>query len=117
MNCRRPDYWQDLFNRRGFACFDAVRWRMWNNDRIGPWYRQNMFEVRRDRALAGREPRLLPVVHPDMLPHMEAVGRAVLAERLRNEEFGALPLSWYFEQPWKGLVAKARRQFFRLGNS
>ena len=118
VNCQWPDYWQDLFNRRGFICSDSVRWRMWNDDRVEPWYRQNMFEARRDHALAGREPRLLPVVHPDMLPHLDAAGRAaVLAERLRHEESGALPLSWYFEQPWRGLVAKARRQFFRFGRS
>ena len=42
VNCQWPDYWQRLFNARGFACDGAVRWEIWRNGRIEPWYRQNL---------------------------------------------------------------------------
>lgn len=64
VNCEWPAYWQALFNERHFVCDDGVRWRIWNDDRIEPWYRQNLFIARRDSASAGLEPRLRAVVHP-----------------------------------------------------
>jgi hypothetical protein len=64
VNFEWPAYWQSLFNERHFVCDDGVRWRIWNDDRIEPWYRQNLFVVRRDSTSAGLEPRLRAVVHP-----------------------------------------------------
>jgi SAM-dependent methyltransferase len=67
INCQWPSYWQDLFNAEGFRCIDDVRWRMWSDPDIEPWYRQNMFRAVRDSMLAGSEPRIPSVVHPEML--------------------------------------------------
>ena len=67
VNCQWPDYWQRLFNARGFACDGAVRWEIWRNGRIEPWYRQNLMMAVRDEAGAGSEPRVLPVLHPEMI--------------------------------------------------
>src|SRR5690348_7395490 len=58
INCRWPAFWQKLFNERGFTCSDAVRWTIWNDGRIEPWYRQNLMVVTRDEALAGNEARI-----------------------------------------------------------
>jgi len=41
INERYPSYWAGLFSRTGFECFDIVRPRVWSNDRVGWWYRQN----------------------------------------------------------------------------
>jgi SAM-dependent methyltransferase len=71
VNCRWPTYWQALFNAQGFACRDDLRARMWDDPTIEPWYRQNIFTARRDPDLAGREPRLSHLIHPDMTPHMD----------------------------------------------
>lgn len=70
VNCHWPVYWQELFNSCGFSCCDTVRWQIWNDDQIEPWYRQNMFVARRDCA-AGRETRISPVIHPGMVPYFE----------------------------------------------
>ncbi len=43
VNCQWPVYWQQLFNDRGFVCDDSLRWRIWDDPRIEPWYRQNLF--------------------------------------------------------------------------
>lgn len=73
INCQWPSQWQELFNAQGFACCDDVRWRIWSNSGIEPWYRQNIFEAVRDEANAGREPRIADVVHPAMLPVMNGL--------------------------------------------
>lgn len=66
INCQWQSYWQESFNRHGFACSDGIRWKLWNNDRVEPWYRQNLFMANRSRD-AGCEPRLNAVYHPEML--------------------------------------------------
>jgi SAM-dependent methyltransferase len=70
VNCQWPEYWQAIFNRAGYACEDSLRWRIWRDTRIEPWYRQNVFRAQKDAA-AGTEPRIEAVLHPDMWPHMD----------------------------------------------
>jgi SAM-dependent methyltransferase len=79
VNCQWPDYWQSLFNREGFACYDTVRWSIWNDKLIEPWYRQNMFIATYAPSIAGNETRIAAVVHPDMLRVMFGLSRHVLA--------------------------------------
>jgi hypothetical protein len=67
VNCQWPSYWQGFFNGEGFTCVDDVRWQMWSDTDIEPWYRQNMFRAVRDSKVAGSELRIPPVVHPEML--------------------------------------------------
>lgn len=69
IHCRWPEFWQALFNERGFACDDGLRWVVWDDAQVEPWYRQNIFIARRS-ALAGTEVRIKAVVHPDMIRFM-----------------------------------------------
>jgi len=41
VNERYPSYWAGLFSRAGRECFDIVRPRIWSDEEIGWWYRQN----------------------------------------------------------------------------
>jgi SAM-dependent methyltransferase len=66
INCQWPKYWQDLFNRSHFRCSDDLRWKIWENPAIEPWYRQNVFSAKLDPLGAGKEPRISSVIHPDM---------------------------------------------------
>jgi SAM-dependent methyltransferase len=75
LNCQWPDYWQKLLNRHGYACDDSIRWKIWNDARIEPWYRQNMFIAVYNPDFAGNEPRIMPVIHPDMIPVMAGLSR------------------------------------------
>jgi len=104
VNLQWPSYWQKLFNDRGFACSDAVRWSIWENPRIEPWYRQNMMMVSRNEKLAGTEPRILPVLHPEVVA---AWGR--IWDDAKAIENGTLPLGWYAAVPFKAALAKVRR--------
>jgi SAM-dependent methyltransferase len=67
---RWQDEWAALFAARGFDPVDAIRPRVWNDDRVDEWYAQNTL-LYVARAEAARFPRLraeaalpLRVVHP-----------------------------------------------------
>lgn len=98
MNCRWPEYWQNIFNHQLYACSDWPRWRIWNDARIEPWYRQNMFFAELNAASAGKEQRIRPVIHPEYLRDMasqlrkEAEGAAYAAVKT-----GALSGRWYMK--------------------
>lgn len=111
INCQWPSWWQERFNARGYQCDDRVRWRLWDECRLEPWYRQNMFLASKDQGNAGCEPRLKQVVHPEMLPYL--CGPAC-KQTVRQVEQGSMPLSWYFGTPLKAVGAKARRRILNV---
>jgi hypothetical protein len=41
VNEQWPAYWASKFDNSGFACFDCVRWKVWDNPSVAWWYRQN----------------------------------------------------------------------------
>jgi hypothetical protein len=111
VNCQWPEYWQQLFNQFGFVCDDAIRWQIWNDDRIEPWYRQNIFFATKD-ASAGSEPRIPPVIHPEIFSQMvNHSSSAVEAAALRRLATGSQPLAWYFALPLRAVISKLRRHF------
>jgi len=75
VNEQWPAYWAELFARYDFEAVDCVRPRVWNDEQIGFWYRQNtILYARRDYLT--RHPELrsigargqpLPLVHPLLL--------------------------------------------------
>lgn len=95
VNCQWPEWWQNLFNQRGFACEDSLRWEIWNERRVEPWYRQNIFVARRNQNPVGPEPRIESVIHPDVF----------------MEPNWILPLRWYGATLPKAVGAKIRRTF------
>ena len=73
VNERWQDYWAALFAQRDFEPLDAIRWRVWTNEQVEPWYAQNtLLYVAREllaermELQSERRPRLdeLRVVHP-----------------------------------------------------
>lgn len=74
LNEQWPAYWEELFCRNGYTCFDIIRPIVWLNASIEPWYRQNVL-LMCDRATSAnlRHKRSGPlpvspssVVHPDL---------------------------------------------------
>ncbi len=105
INCQWPEYWQAMFNSRGFKCDDSIRWRIWSDKRIEPWYRQNLFVAEYNPEEAGNEASIPRVWHPD-------------AWWLGNREFftnkiedGVMPTGWYLKSSVKALVQKFKRKF------
>jgi hypothetical protein len=110
VNCQWPAYWQTLFNNHGFICSDSVRWLIWDEQKIEPWYRQNMFLAVRDPLAAGTEPRIAAVRHPD-LPEDRS---DAIANYLSHAEVGGLPIRWYVTVPVIGLARKLFRGIRRV---
>lgn len=103
VNCEPPSAWQRRFNELGFSCDDEVRWRLWEEARLEPWYRQNMF-IARKSPQASREPRIKTVIHPDMLPNFQRNAA------MQGIEDGLMPAKWYLEVSAKSLAAKVRQK-------
>jgi SAM-dependent methyltransferase len=43
INEQWPSYWKELFEQHGFCRRDPIRPRIWTNERVHWWYRQNIF--------------------------------------------------------------------------
>jgi SAM-dependent methyltransferase len=108
VNCQWPAYWQQHFNNAGFVCIDSIRWRLWNISEIQPWYRQNIFLARHDPPHSGKEPRIEPVVHPEMLPLLMQEACALHRHEIGR---GVLPAKWYLTTPARALFAKLGLRF------
>lgn len=74
INEQWPGYWAALFEARGYVPVDCLRPRLWLNEKVAWYYRQNLLLFVEEQALA-RVPRLarareahgdaLPLVHPE----------------------------------------------------
>ena len=104
VNERWPAYWARRFAERGYVPVDILRRRIWQDERVAWWYRQNLVFYANESALSANdvleqgaaatpaEPDAL--VHPDLfLPRVDGRARS---RDLRNLKLGrvirALPL-------------------------
>lgn len=88
VNEQWPTYWADDLAARGFDCFDPWRARLWEDERVEWWYRQNLLlfaraeQAERVRA-AGHEPGPpLRLVHPSL--HDQTVRAATRTRGVRE---------------------------------
>lgn len=42
INEQFPEYWAKLFKNRGYVPIDYIRPRIWQSEKVEPWYKQNM---------------------------------------------------------------------------
>lgn len=42
INCQWLSYWAERFANNGYGIVDEIRWKIWNDDRVEDWYRQNI---------------------------------------------------------------------------
>jgi SAM-dependent methyltransferase len=116
VNCQWPDYWQEMFNANGYMCNDIVRWIIWDDADIEPWYRQNMFTATRAPDAAPREARIRPVVHPAMFDVALAYQRQQYEQYASEINSGIWPVSSYVSLLRRAVVGKLKRKsarFFR----
>jgi SAM-dependent methyltransferase len=69
LNEQWPAYWVELFARHHYACSGALRWSIWDDDRVENWYRQNLMVAAADPAALPEWfdtplAPMWPVVHP-----------------------------------------------------
>lgn len=79
INEQWPDYWSALFNEHAYEAVDFIRQRIWNENQIPLWYRQNIvLYVKRDRKSelklgsisSDNQSFPLAIVHPDAYLNM-----------------------------------------------
>ncbi|NJN42414.1 MAG: class I SAM-dependent methyltransferase [Flammeovirgaceae bacterium] len=63
LNEQWPEYWQQKFRQRGFFLNDFLRRKIWNNQNIEWWYRQNILLVTKSKP---DEDQMISVVHPEL---------------------------------------------------
>jgi len=86
VNEQWPDYWVERFEAQGFDVSGGLRWHLWDDDRVEPWYRQNLliaatetyWPTLMDRVRAWtRAADRAPVAHPVIFGwRAEEAGRA-----------------------------------------
>jgi SAM-dependent methyltransferase len=82
VNEQWPWYWHQRFEQRGYVVTDSIRPQIWQNERIAPWYRQNIFlMIRRDVWQTNERLANLPIV--SSIEPMVLVSAAVLTSNLR----------------------------------
>lgn len=74
VNEQWPGYWADLFARNGYTVSGGLRWRIWDDDRVENWYRQNLLIATAGELPAGLEGphEPFPVVHPVLFDHVRS---------------------------------------------
>jgi SAM-dependent methyltransferase len=97
LNERWQDYWAGLFQAKGYAVVDVIRPKIWEDDQIAFWYRQNVLlyvktgrlaEVRAAGVVSESSPRLpLRIVHPAQylrkIPNSAGAGWKMLRRGVR----------------------------------
>jgi SAM-dependent methyltransferase/predicted O-methyltransferase YrrM/lipopolysaccharide biosynthesis glycosyltransferase len=106
VNEQWPQYWAYYFQKNGFAVIDCLRQKIWNNDKVEPWYAQNILVFVKQEHLSGY-PRLvneyqntdlnqLAIVHPKIYFYSLQAARNS-AEKLQSESVKQVPASPHFE--------------------
>lgn len=66
VNCQPPAYWAEKFAKYGFVGDGSIRWAIWDDPEVCPWYQSNVILFRH----LGRppEPHEVPihVIHPSL---------------------------------------------------
>lgn len=60
INCQWPSWWAQHFAEHGYGVDGSIRWQIWTDERVEPWYRQNLLIA--SQGAVPNEP--LDVIHP-----------------------------------------------------
>ncbi len=74
VNEQWPEYWKEKFASRGYQLVDCIRFRIWNDESVLPWYKQNTFLFVKDEIIGefsdyigpDDQSQALSIVHPEM---------------------------------------------------
>lgn len=74
VNEQWPEYWRDLFAAQGYILLDCLRNKIWLNEQVQPWYRQNLLLFVKEERIpsspllrelkAAERDHALSMVHP-----------------------------------------------------
>lgn len=120
INEQWPAYWEALFAQHEFLAADAIRYQVWANEQVEPWYAQNtvLFVARPELAVRPKlqhailSQGVLPLVHPRIYESVSstAATRALLRllpAAMRRAVACRLSTQWT-KVRWGGLFAGLR---------
>ncbi|GET42079.1 glycosyltransferase [Microseira wollei] len=92
LNEQWPQYWVNLFQKNGYAVVDVLRKKIWSNEKVEPWYAQNIFIFVKQDCLS-RYPELekayqntnisqLAIVHPRIYLYSLSTNQPNVFDRL-----------------------------------
>lgn len=61
------NYWEEKFQKYGYSFYDAIRPRIWYNERVDWWYKQNIFIVSKNEISYSKKGNQVCGYHPDWL--------------------------------------------------
>ncbi len=64
LNEKWPEYWKEKFSKHNYYFEDVIRFRVWDDENIRWWYRQNIFLVRKGTGIIKGQP--LSLIHPKL---------------------------------------------------
>jgi len=89
------EYWLELFEAKGYTGLDVLRRRLWNDERIQPWYRQNaILLAKRDRLDELTLPDSPDALQPLSLVHPRSLEDRVAAYEREKAKMQSLSGSW-----------------------
>lgn len=62
-NEQLPQFWVQRFRANGYAVSGGLRWAIWDDERVEPWYRQNLLLAVAAERLVGLEGELADVMY------------------------------------------------------
>lgn len=62
INCQWLSYWTEKFKAHGYGLVDDIRWKVWNDESVETWYRQNVVIFDKKSPLVDA----IDVVHPNI---------------------------------------------------
>ena len=90
VNEQWPEYWAELFASKGFVPVDVLRQKIWNNDQIEVWYRQNallfcteqmlLSNSTLEEAFRATNPSKLTIVHPEFFVYRARLDRQAIIQ-------------------------------------
>lgn len=93
-NEQYPDYWIEKFAKHNFKPYDCIRELIWSNDKVSPWYRQNVLFFVNDNVkdkhplITSNTKKILPLVHPEI--YSARVRDAAYSKRVLKNPFTAM---------------------------
>lgn len=101
LNEQWPTYWQKYFSEYGFQVFDIIRSKIWDNNSIAWYYRQNMLlYVKHSVAESGPAESIpLDLVHPILYSYKTAGVDHILAGKIGPRRAASIlwkSLKWRF---------------------
>ena len=93
-NEQYPDYWIEKFAKHNFKPYDCIRELIWNNDKVSPWYRQNVLFFVNDAVkdshplITVHQKKVLPLVHPEI--YRSRVRDAAYSKRILKSPYAAM---------------------------